>query len=87
VIEVRKSNLRVCSPSQNGCNKKKQSNNKSGVTGVFWLKSIKRWWAYADINKRRFTAGYFENLEDAVTARNELAARLHGEFFVHQRLA
>ena len=42
-LNNQKSNLRICSRTQNMMNKKKYRNNKSGFKGVTWLRSSKKW--------------------------------------------
>lgn len=72
-IDDRIINLRLVSPSQNKLNitNKLQSNNTSGVRGVYWEKFSERWVAKIrvvgrDIIKR------FKNLNDAITHRKYL---------------
>lgn len=48
-----------------------QINNTSGVIGVSFSKSHKKWRSYLEVNKKRISLGYFENFEDAVRARLE----------------
>lgn len=50
----RKTNLRISTPSKNQMNKKRQSNNTSGVTGVYYDKKYNRWYSVITANKKLF---------------------------------
>lgn len=43
--------------------------NKSGVTGVCWSKSSKKWEAYINVEKKQRHIGLFSDLESAIKAR------------------
>ncbi|MCJ8336353.1 MAG: HNH endonuclease [Epibacterium sp.] len=62
-------NLRAVDHLTNQLNRGMASSNKSGVNGVSWYKSRKKWEAYITINKKRIKLGYFETLEAAKAAR------------------
>lgn len=79
-LDNRKENLRVCTPSQNRCNRGKTLNNTSGIKGVFWHKRDNKWRAQIKVGGIQFWLGYFDSMEDASKAYNEAAIRLHGEF-------
>ncbi len=72
----RRSNLRLCTNSQNLMNKSESSNNKSGMRGVFWVDRHRKW--VARIQQKHI--GYFAKFEDAVTARKKAEKELFGEF-------
>lgn len=63
------SNLRLVSHSENHKNKRKPSNNTSGVVGVYWAKNMNKWEASIKINKKKIMLGYFINKEDAIKSR------------------
>lgn len=74
---VNPDHLRPVTPKQNSENHAgAYSNSKSGVRGVVWSKSKRRWKAEMAHNRQRIHIGYFDSLEEAqvaVTARrNEL---------------
>lgn len=46
-----------------------RKDNKSGFRGVSWVSRDKKWHMQASICKTRYDLGYFDSLEDAVTAR------------------
>lgn len=62
-------NLRPVSRSQNACNAKIRSDNKSGFTGVKYNKKSKKWEAQISYKKKRIYLGGFEKIEDAIVAR------------------
>lgn len=54
------------------CNTRNQSVRKkstSGVTGVHWCKTTKKWNAQIKISGKSYNLGYYKNLTDAVRAR------------------
>ena len=76
----RKSNLRVSNHQKNMMNRKKHSNNTSGVTGVYFNKSVNKWVAEITANKCRIGLGSYVNFEDAVKARKEAEEKYFGEW-------
>jgi hypothetical protein len=73
-------NLRSANHSENGCNKTIQTNNTSGIKGVSWVKSRKRWVAKVQINKKSHQLGYFKDLELAELVAIEGRCKYHGQF-------
>lgn len=76
-------NLRACTQQQNCYNQKIARHNKSGVKGVHWCKSVKKWQAGIRHNRQYISLGYFDNLERAAEAVRQKRAELHGEFANH----
>lgn len=76
----RKSNLRVCTASQNCMNKGLRTDNTSGVTGVYWYKPQNKWVVKICVNQKDIHIGYFDNFEDAVKARKEAEEKYFGEY-------
>lgn len=62
-------NLRAVDQSSNMRNQKQHNSNTSGVTGVTWDASKKKWAASVWVNNKRKHLGRFENLRDAAEAR------------------
>lgn len=62
-------NLRIVTMSVNAHNARVQTNNKTGVTGVFWHKSTKRWYADIRVDNTRKYLGSFHSFDEAVSAR------------------
>lgn len=69
-------NLRQATPSQNVSNRTLQKNNKTGVTGVFWHKRSKKWFAKVANNH----LGMFNSKQAAAKARTQSFATSYGEF-------
>lgn len=76
----RKTNLRICSNSQNGMNKKTVQNNRSGYNGVTFDKEKNQWRVRIGINKETIHVGYFKNKEDAIQARNDAEDEYFGKY-------
>ena len=68
------SNLRWCTFQQNQFNKKVYKQSTTGIKGVVWIESIKKWRAIIGFNKRTNYLGSFTNIDDAIKARKEMAA-------------
>ncbi len=69
-------NLRAVTAKENQRNQKKFVHNTSGVTGVHWHKTKKRWLARIFAEGRRIHLGSFVDLGLAIEARKE-ADKLH----------
>ena len=76
-----RSNLRICSQSQNGMNRKQPPrNNKSGYMGVCLDKRSGRWKAEIRVcGKGKYLGSYTDPVE-AATKRDDAARQFHGEF-------
>lgn len=63
----------------NLCNLKRglQSNNSTGVKGVYYDQSKKKFRAYIGLHKKQIKLGYFETLEEAAQARLEAEQLYH----------
>lgn len=79
-LDNRRENLRLASHSQNGTNKKLQSNNKSGYKGVFWNTQKGKWQAKIKKDGKNNHIGFFTDKELAYKAYCEKAKELFGEF-------
>lgn len=76
----RKSNLRICTRSENLCNRKMQINNSSGVVGVTWSKKDNKWMAYIMLHKKFINLGYFTDINKAAKVRKQVEQKYFGEF-------
>lgn len=74
-------NLRWCTAQENARNRKKQANNKSGRTGVYWNTGAKKWMAYVRIGGKMEYLGVYDDLEEASFMRDIIAAEAYGDFF------
>ena len=73
-------NLRLATRPENGRNAKLRSTNISGVTGVFWRKTHKKWAAVIGVNGGKIWLGQFVNKEDADQVRKEAEKKYFGKF-------
>lgn len=78
--DARKSNLRVCSHSNNMMNRGLQSNNKTNFTGVYYDKNIGKYKSYITVNKKQIYLGIYIDINDAVKARKEAEKKYFGEY-------
>lgn len=62
-------NLRDVPQSENGKNRKRNNNNTSGCTGVYWCNTNQAWLAQITIQDKRKHLGYFDDINDAIAAR------------------
>ncbi|MBD1229107.1 HNH endonuclease [Xenorhabdus griffiniae] len=73
-------NLREASNTENSWNSKMRKNNSSGIKGVCWCKSKKKWVARIRIDGKRKTLGYFSNIDEARLIMEKARTKYHGEF-------
>lgn len=76
----RKSNLRIVTQQQNSMNHTMSNRNTSGHTGVYWEKGWNKWTASISYKKEYIYLGHFNNLEDAIKARQEAEKKYFGEY-------
>lgn len=67
-------NLREVSNAENARNMSVSKRNKSGVVGVFWDGRLKKWTACIGENSRTKYLGSFEDLQQAIAARERALA-------------
>lgn len=78
-LDNRRRNLRFASQSEQRCNTSVSKRNKLGVKGVYlhcpgWYRS------YIAKDGKKYDLGTFKTIEEASTAYNAAALRLHGSF-------
>ena len=64
-------NLCLKTHSENMKNSSMRSNNTSGFNGVSFDKRQNKWIAYISINNKRIHLGYFDDINDAISARKK----------------
>lgn len=69
-LDNRIENLREATRSCNMRNKRILDRNKSGITGVAWLKNRKKWRALIKTNDKPYYIGEYSNIDNAVCARH-----------------
>jgi|ERR1041385_872703 hypothetical protein len=77
-----RSNLRVCTQSQNLANSTKRKGTISKYKGVTWDKSRNVWKAQIQFEYKHINIGYFNSENEAARAYDRKAKRLFGEFAV-----
>lgn len=83
-LDNRMQNLRNCTRSQNLCNQKLSSRNKSGIKGVSWWSHGKAWRGKVTARGEVHHAGYFNSISAAANAVHDLRKSLHGAYTRHQ---
>jgi hypothetical protein len=79
-LNNQKSNLRLCTRSQNSMNIKKRSNCSSIYKGVCWDKRRNMWQANGSVNKKQIHIGYYNTEMEAALAYDKFALKTYGEF-------
>lgn len=77
-LDNRRSNIRICTHSENSKNKK--GSGKSKFLGVHFLNKINKWVARIQTGVERKHLGVFESESDAAKAYDAAARIYHGEF-------
>ena len=77
-LDNRRINIRVVTDAQNKQNHNgAQSNNTSGVRGVYWNKANGKWVAQMKVNAKQTYLGSFETIEEAECVVRKSRAKNH----------
>lgn len=79
-LNNQKTNLRLCTNSQNMMNQKMHKDNRSGYKGVRFHKSSKKWQARICINYKDIFLGGFKTAILAHEAYKKAVLKYHKEF-------
>jgi len=79
-LDNRKSNLRICSRSENLRNALSRTGATSKYKGVGWDKSRKKWSTKINLHGKTINLGRFKSEIVAAKAYNRAALKYHGEF-------
>jgi len=82
-LDNRICNLRATDDLGNARNTKTPNTNTSGIKGVSFCKTHKKWRATIRHNNKQLSLGYFNNIEDAAEIVRITREKLHGEFACH----
>jgi hypothetical protein len=76
-------NLRLATASQNLHNRPKTKSNTSGIKGVSWCKTHKKWVAQLRVDNKDFHLGRFSTIQAAKEAVQDFRNHKLGEFSHH----
>lgn len=76
----RKSQLRLCTNTENVRNASLSKNNTSGVTGVHFDTEKQKWAATIKVNRKTIFLGRFDSIEDAAKCRQVAQDKYFGKF-------
>ena len=79
-LDCRKENMRFCTRAENSRNNKIRTDNVSGIKGVSWVKSSKRWQVVIKYNGKLIHCGTFKDIEDAKKSYENASIKYHKEF-------
>ncbi len=73
-------NLRISDCAGNARNKLRSKRNLSGVKGVHWNRTARKWHAQIKVDYQTIYLGLFASRDDAHAAYVEAAKKYHGQF-------
>lgn len=76
-------NLREVTRAQNSCNTRKSATNVTGVKGVAWCKTKKKYKVTVSLNGKSKHLGYFDDLKEAEAVAIAGREKYHGTFARH----
>jgi hypothetical protein len=79
-LDNRRSNLRICTISQNQHNSKLRSDSTSGFKGVYWDRDLNKWRVRISINKKVIWLGSYTCLIEAAKVYDAAAIKYYKEF-------
>lgn len=79
-IDNRRSNLRLCTRSENATNRARQANSHGRFKGITFAKNANLWRARIHVHGKTIQLGYFQSDIDAARAYDRAAIQYFGEF-------
>ena len=79
-LDNRRSNLRPCTQSENLMNRRVGKRNKTGIVGVSFDRSRKKYIVSIRKGADTYNLGRFETIDEAASARKSAEIRLFGEY-------
>ena len=84
-LNNRLSNLRIVNSTESNRNNTRRKDNTSGVTGVMWDNTKKRWRAFVYVNSKRISLLYTKDKVAAIKARLLAEIEYYGIDFAPQK--
>jgi hypothetical protein len=78
-LNCRIDNLHLVSYMKNSQKRKMQSNNTSGYTGVYYVKSVNRYRTSIGVNSKIINLGYYDSAEEAYQVFLKAKIKYHGK--------
>ena len=85
-LNNQRSNLRICTITQNNQSRRKRKVGTSKYKGVYWHQRDHKWQSRITVNKKRIQLGCFDSETDAAIAYNRAALKCFGEFVVLNKI-
>ena len=79
-FDNRRSNLRLCTVSQNCANRTSRIKPRSGYRGITWHPTTQKWRACIKVNQKKISLGLYFDIKQAALAYNEAAQKHFGSF-------
>lgn len=79
-LDNRRSNLRLCTQTQNARNCRVRAVSKSKFKGILWVTKRGKWRARISAANKRLYSGYFDTEIAAAKRYDEMARKHHGDF-------
>jgi len=79
-LNNQRTNLRVCTATQNGQSRRKMVLGTSKYKGICWNHRDSKWRSRIYVNRKRIHLGYFSSEKTAAAAYNQAALKHFGEF-------
>lgn len=73
-------NLREATHSENLCNQKMPSHNKSGIKGVSWKSKLKKWVVQLKVDGQKKHFGYYFDIQVAKFVADTMRYKYHKKF-------
>jgi hypothetical protein len=81
-LDNRRENLRVCTNSQNTRYRLTHRSNKNGLREVCYCDQTGKWKAYATQNGKQLWLGRYDELQDAINARDSAVMTIEPDFSI-----
>lgn len=85
-LDNRKSNLRICTPQENGMNNSLSISNTTGIIGLYYNEKRNTWQPNITVNQKVIVLGEFNNKDDAIKERLKAEVYYMKEFAPQRHL-